>query len=436
MASSIKVILRQKKNKDGTVPTTFPLAIRITTDRKSSFIYIGHKIKPTEWDDKEQRVKKNHPNSARLNNLILKRISEVSAASIDLEVKEKKVSSQSVKQKIKPKRGLTFFPIADLYLENLQKAGKYNQYTADKPRIKHFKTFLKDSDKAFFDITVSLLQQFKLYLKSEYKITYNVEEKKPGKRMRDLKKRPIKKTVLSERSIINHLVAIRSVFSLAVKEGAAEKADSPFGEGKISIKFPPSNKIGLTEEEVKAIEALEFSEGTKEAHARNLWLFSFYLAGMRVSDILRLRWSNIKDDRLYYAMGKNQKTGSLKLPEKAHTILSKYKKGKQSSEAHIFPELEKLSESEDSFIIQKKIADETSKIDKCLRLHVAPAAGIEKTLTMHIARHTFGNISGDRIPIQMLQKLYRHSSVTTTIGYQSNFTHKEADDALESVVNL
>jgi integrase/recombinase XerD len=30
---------------------------------------------------------------------------------------------------------------------------------------------------------------------------------------------------------------------------------------------------------------------------------------------------------------------------------------------------------------------------------VAKAAKIEKLLTMHIARHTFGNISGDRIPL-------------------------------------
>ena len=53
---------------------------------------------------------------------------------------------------------------------------------------------------------------------------------------------------------------------------------------------------------------------------------------------------------------------------------------------------------------------------------------------MHIARHTFGNISGEKIPIQMLQKLYRHSSITTTIGYQQNFIHKDADDALDSVL--
>ena len=46
------------------------------------------------------------------------------------------------------------------------------------------------------------------------------------------------------------------------------------------------------------------------------------------------------------------------------------------------------------------------------------------------------SISEDKIPIQMLQKLYRHSSLTTTINYQSNFIHKDADEALESVVDF
>ena len=66
---------------------------------------------------------------------------------------------------------------------------------------------------------------------------------------------------------------------------------------------------------------------------------------------------------------------------------------------------------------------------------LAEIVGIEKNLTMHIARHTFGNISGEKIPVQMLQKLYRHSSITTTIGYQANFLYKDADDALDDVVS-
>lgn len=34
----------------------------------------------------------------------------------------------------------------------------------------------------------------------------------------------------------------------------------------------------------------------------------------------------------------------------------------------------------------------------------------------------------------MLQKLYRHTSITTTIIYQSNFIHKDVDDALDAVI--
>jgi len=38
--------------------------------------------------------------------------------------------------------------------------------------------------------------------------------------------------------------------------------------------------------------------------------------------------------------------------------------------------------------------------------------------------------------IQMLQKLYRHSSILTTVVYQANFMRKEADDALDKVINF
>lgn len=87
-----------------------------------------------------------------------------------------------------------------------------------------------------------------------------------------------------------------------------------------------------------------------------------------------------------------------------------------------------------TFIVKRTIAFTVSRVDKYLRNPVAPSTGIDKKLTMHISRHTFGNIAGDRIPIQMLQKLYRHSSVVTTIGYQSNFLFKDADEALEAVL--
>lgn len=67
---------------------------------------------------------------------------------------------------------------------------------------------------------------------------------------------------------------------------------------------------------------------------------------------------------------------------------------------------------------------------------MASIAGLSGIPKMHIARHTFASLAGDAIPIQMLQKLYRHSHVSTTIGYQGNYINKEADDALDAVIGM
>ena len=404
--ATVKIVLRQKENKDGTLP----LAIRITQDRKASFIHLGKSVQKNQWDVENQRVKKSHPNSVRLNNFLLTKLAEANNKSLELETGRTEVSSRAVKQKIKPVGGATFFAQAELYLKTLETTGKYNRYTADKPRIKHFREFLKGADIHFSDITISLLERFKVYLKTTLEI--------------------------SDRTISNHLVVIRSVFSQAIKERITDSKYYPFGSEKIQIKFPDSLKIGLTPEEVTKLEKVELPLNSTEHHARNLWLFSFYLAGMRISDVMRLKWLDIQNDRLYYSMGKNAKGGSLKMPEKALKITEQYEADKRDIDDYIFPELKKLDESASKFITQRTIAFATSRLDKFLRKNVAPKIGLDKKLTMHIARHTFGNISGDKIPIQMLQKLYRHSSVTTTIGYQANFIYKDTDAALDNVINF
>ena len=143
----------------------------------------------------------------------------------------------------------------------------------------------------------------------------------------------------------------------------------------------------------------------------------------------------IQNKRLHYAMGKNQKVGSLKIPDKAYKILEYYEKDKPHNNGLIFPELKDCNFSE-KFATQRTIAFKTSAIDKVLHSYVAKAAQIEKKLTMHLARHSFGSLAGDKIAIQMLQKLYRHSSVLTTISYQGHFIHKDADEALEAVLEI
>ena len=234
-----------------------------------------------------------------------------------------------------------------------------------------------------------------------------------------------------ERTAVNHLVVIRSVFSQAIKENVTDVRFYPFGKGKVKIKFPESSKVGLTLEEIKKLEEVELIDSDYH-HARNLWLLSFYFAGMRISDELRLRWSQVRDQRLHYTMGKNNKVVSLKISEKAAKILDQYKQFQQGADDLIFPEL-KVCDFTDKFKTQRTIAFKISALDKCLRLQVAPKAGIDKKLTMHIARHSFAQ-NAKHIDVRTLQYLFRHSKLETTEGYMGNFIHKDADDALDTIL--
>ncbi len=371
-------------------------------------MFTNQSIQKEHWDSSKNQVRKSHPNSQRLNNFLLFKLAEVNNKALELEMKTDEATSSSVKKSLKPGAGLTFNVLSKLYLENLEKSGKYNSLNADRPRIKHFTEFLKGKDLPVKDITVQLLENFKAYL--------------------------IEKRSIGERTIINHLIVIRTIYNMACKENPDLISKYPFGKGKVKIKFPDSMKIGLTTEEVRRIESAELKAFTRIDHARNIWLFAFYFAGMRVSDVLRLKWSDFQDERLHYKMGKNDKAGSLKIPDKAALILKKYKNIKDDSDL-VFPYLRTVQDFKDKYEIQKKIAFTVKNLNKSLKL-LAENVKIEKKLTLHIARHTFGNLSGDKISVQMLQKLYRHSSISTTVGYQSSFIHKDADDALDAVLGM
>jgi len=404
MASNTKIVLRKKPNKEG----LYPLAIRISKNRRTTYQYLGHYIDICYWDQKNIRVRKSHPNANHLNSLLISKLSEVNKKLINLQSENKDLSVIHIKQELFPSSQFrTFNEVADEYLNELETTNKLARLSADRSRVNHVLNFVDSKPLNFQEIDEHFLRRFKVYLKKDLEV--------------------------SERSVANNLVVIRTIYNRAIKMGIIDRKFYPFGSNKIRIKFPEAEKIGLTIEEVKKIEnASELTDS--EIHARDVWLFSFYFAGIRIADVLKIRWSDIYDNRLHYKMNKNSKLLSLKIPEKVLPILNKYINQKRDDNDFVFPEL-KIADINDAKDIYAKTKSANrnlnSKLDK-----VAEKAKVKKKITMHIARHTFGTISEDKIPLKMLQKLYRHSSLTTTIGYQSNFIHQQTDDALDKVINF
>lgn len=402
MASFKIMLYKSNPKKDG----TFPLVIRIIRNRKPIYYQIGYAIKPENWDEKKSVVKSNYPNSVRLNHLILKKQTEVSAILLTADQDEVHLSDKQLIRKVRTNNKSSFNAIAEEHLSDLLKLKKYNQHSGENPRVNHFKNFVDNEDISFQHITVPLLKKYMIYLAAD----------------KDL----------SDRSVSNCLIVIRTLFNKAINEGLVESKHYPFGLGKIQIKISESRKVGLNAEELKLIEEVDLTDRKAQLHARNIWLTSFYLAGIRISDVINLKWKDIYDGRLTYVMGKNSKVVSLKLPEKANAIIEFYRKDK--TESYVFPYL-KDEYGKDAKVLNSKTRSFNSLINKQLN-KLAIDLKIDKKMSMHISRHSFGQIAGDKIAPQLLQKLYRHSDLKTTIGYQSNFIHKDVDGALSEVLDF
>ncbi|HDZ06843.1 site-specific integrase [Maribacter sp.] len=405
--ATLKTVLHTKTDAKGN--KEFRLALRLTVNRKRSYYYLGQKVEPKFWDVQGEKVKSSHTRHKQLNRLIRKKYDEIEDVIFEMETSKQNYTAKQIIDSIrKNTKRLSFFELADEHIEDLINANNHNRAISDRSKLNRIKEFAKKRNFEFEEIDENLLKKLKIYLRTT--------------------------SGLSERSVMNIFVMIRLLYNKAISRKIVDRKFYPFGKDKIKIKYPQTIKIGLDEHEIRKIEELDLDTRTAVWHTRNVFLFSFYLAGIRISDVLRMRWSDIVAERLYYKMSKNDKADSLKLPEPVIKILSHYQVDKKNKYDYIFPELKTIPIN-DSKAIYSRIKTSIKRLNTNLTV-IADLAEIDKKITNHIARHSFGNIAGDKVSPQMLQKLYRHTHLSTTIGYQGNFIHKNADEALNAIINF
>lgn len=442
--ASIKIVRRKnKERKDGTAP----LALRISENYKTNYRFIGQYVLEKDWDITNGRVKRTHPNSKKLNNFLLKKLTE--ANDIYFESK-KNLTPKEVKQKLEGAGGTKlFFTVAAGRVMSKYEKGVFSVAKSELSILYNLEEFLnlntsKDKATIIQDIKNRRKERVSKGRKGEHSF---IDSVKYFKKNKSLKFQDITESFLDNykdfcavylgqqtRTIVNQLIFIRTLFNKAIKDGIVDVKYYPFGGEKQKIRISSGHKIGLTSNEVEIIEGLDLESQTSIWHTRNVWLIAFYFAGIRISDSVQLKWSDFVDNRLLYTMDKNEKPVSLKIPDKAAKILRKYKEFKEENNGYVFPFLKNTDITNEEEVF-KKTRNATKLFNKYLK-RIATRCKIDKNLSNHIARHTFGNIAGDNIHPLMLQKLYRHSDLKTTLNYQANFIHRDADDALDSVVNF
>lgn len=296
--ATLKTVLHSKVNTKGI--KKYRIALRLTVNRKRSYYYLGQEINPVYWDENSEKVRKSHSKHRQLNRLIRKKYDQIEDVIFEMDSSKQSYSAKQIIDSIRNNvKGKTFFDLANEHIQDLIKGNKHNRAISDRSKVNRIREYINNRDLHFEEIDQNFLKKMKIHLMSKNK--------------------------LSERSIMNIYVLIRLIYNIAIRQNLVDQKFYPFGKEKIRIKYPQTIKIGLDENEIRRIEKLNLKQGSKIWHTRNVFMFSFYLAGIRISDVLRMRWDDIKADRLYYRMSKNNKADSLKVSDRVMKIISFYK---------------------------------------------------------------------------------------------------------------
>lgn len=169
-----------------------------------------------------------------------------------------------------------------------------------------------------------------------------------------------------------------------------------------NIQYPRSEKklpVVLSQDEVQAM----FNVCTNLKH--KLILALLYSAGLRVSDLLNLKWSNIDRSRgvIYILEGKGKKDRMVPLAESLVPLLEDYYRQYKTK----------------TFILAGQFKDQYSakSVGEVLK-QLADKAGIKKRVWTHQMRHNaFTHMVENGVDINLIQKIAGHNSPKTTQIY-------------------
>ncbi len=405
--TSVKIIPRlDKPNSEKKVP----LYLRITKNRKSQTAFLDVFIQPDEWNRKTGKIKASAVNAKSINNYLAAKIATAEAISLDLETKFSLVSAKDIKAKFVGKKPIDFFEFVKLRAAIREKEYSIGSIRRYKCVVAKLKKYWGKSILYFDEIDVALIKGFQTHLLVDCMNHVN--------------------------TVNANLKVIRKLINDAIAEELMSVDRNPFN--KIKIKGLPSTRNYLLDDELKKLEELELPKYSQMNHHRNLYVFSAYACGIRIADLLMMRWQSFEKDRLTFQIRKNQQPLGIKLPSKALKIISFYREyyetryGKVNIDpnAFIFPLLRIENKETDRVKIHNAISSATSYTNKDLR-KLKKLAKLTKHITFHTARHSWAVRALHKgVRIEHVSKLMGHASVKQTETY-AKILDTDLDKAME-----
>lgn len=229
-------------------------------------------------------------------------------------------------------------------------------------------------------------------------------------------------------TISMHMRAIRTVMNDGRRDGTVSEGYYPFGKGKYEIKNAKGIKKAIPIGDIKRIAEYPATGATE--HYRDLWIFLYLCNGINVSDMIKLRYSDIIDDEIHFIRQKTEHTTHtiapirVALTQRMKDIIKKWGNPVKSN-AFIFTFLH----GEEGAMDKKRIAqDVTRRINKHMKI-IGAELGIGNIST-YVARHSFATIlKNSGAPVEYISESLGHTDTKTTRNYLASF---EKDQRIEN----
>ncbi|WP_394777012.1 tyrosine-type recombinase/integrase [Flavobacterium sp.] len=240
------------------------LQIRRTENRKSTYSSLGITMKVKDLL-KNGSVSSTHSNHKELNKKIEEKILELKRIDSPDEVIIENVSNEKV----------SFIEFFKSQLDYFDKRNEIGSYKAHLTSYTHLLNFLEKTNRKgllFSDLTSSVMRDFETYLK-EQKISIN--------------------------TCIKYIKKIKNVFNKAVELDKFVPGKNPFLS--VNRKTAPVDKKTLGKRDIEILLKVPIEEKDPLYNCKNYFIFQIFAQGIRVSDLMTLRWGNLTSgDIIFY----------------------------------------------------------------------------------------------------------------------------------------
>lgn len=394
LEKSFSLLFYPKKSKSY-VSGDMPIYLRITVNGVSKELTTKRRCEPQRWNKYAQRVKGTNEQSKTLNAYLDTVERQVHEARKQLIEGHSPITAETLKNMLtgqgeQPRMLLEIFQEHNIQMARLiDKEYSPATLTRYDTTLEHVRKFMKwkynISDIDINSISFIFASDFEYYLKSERECNHN--------------------------TAIKYLGNLRKIINYCLKSGWLLR--DPFFGYKMAKK--EVIREYLTETEIQTLRNKKFAI-ERLSQVRDIFLFSCY-TGLAFIDVFQLTPTHIAKgvDGNLWIFTSRQKTESpsrIPLLPQAQEILDKYKDHpKCINEGKVLPMLS------------------NQKMNAYLK-EIADVCGIHKTLTFHIARHTFATTItlSNGVPIETVSKMLGHRSIKITQHYAKIIDRKVSDD--------